>query len=97
MRKPEPRLGFWQFRVQLYWTGGEDEGTHTLPATTIISDRILAVSLNTESRHTPTSWDLWRETPAEVHKEVRPILFAAALVCKGKKLEIAARHRLNMT
>lgn len=64
MRKPKPRLGFWQFRVQLSWRGGERQGnSHTLPAATITSDRILAASLNTESRHTPTSWDLPRETP----------------------------------
>lgn len=29
MRKPKPRLGFRQFRVQLCWRGGEDKGTLT--------------------------------------------------------------------
>lgn len=54
----------------------------------------LAASMNTEKRHTPTPWDWPRETPAQVHKEIRLILFMAALSVKVKKLETATGHWL---
>lgn len=49
--------------------------------------------MNARKRHTPTDWDLPRESPAQVHREVRSILFKA--VSKGKKAANGHRALAN--